>query len=487
MSKKWEVILVGAVVVALGFLRFYNLGHSEYIPDETTVLYPLKESRGFSREFFLNQRKGPLQFVISYIPFIFEKNIFDEGVFRLPFAIASTLSLVFFYLFIRNISGRKLVALLSTFLIGVCGFTVGLGRIVQYQGLNLLFSSAALYFYSLILIGSTKRRLVNSLLGTFFCCLSLLSHWDAVFYFPIMFWIFGRLLIDKDVPRDFKIKIIITNIFLSMLLLLPFLLPYIKSISASNLEYFETRVGAGGENNTFIEKLTGYKSKVDLYNPFYYLWLILGSAALAFLNFRRTKAVFSWFIINFLIFLLFIKHEGTHLYNLFIPLSILSGFGLTLLIDKFNRVWKIIIATLTFVPLLFFFYQSFLVFACVQKEYPFERETILGRETKRYTHKQLPNNVIGFPIRRGWVEINEYLKELGYPRYITNENQSISNFYVEGMYGEGEGVYYIIGIKKPLSFTLDYSFPQVKGKHTVKEIDVSGSTTAKIYIVDGQR
>jgi len=486
MSRKLEVTLVILLLIFLGFLRFYNLPYSEYIPDETTVMYPLKIEEVYTREFFLGQRKGPMQFLVAYTPILFgSTNILNEGIYRIPFAFASSLSFLFFYLFVRNISGRKLIAFLSILLLGVCGFTVGLGRIVQYQSLNLLFSSLALYFYSLLLI-KEKKYVRYSLLATVFCCLSSLSHWDAVFYYPIMFWIYGRFLISKSISKDIKVKVVVSNIVLSTLILAPFMIPYFRHISENNLEYFSTRVGLGGENNTLMEKLIGYKFKIELYNPFVYLWFILGTSLIALFKFKKTKAILLWFLINFSVFLVFIRHEGTHLYNLFIPLSILSAFGLVFLVDLLNKWWKVLVAIPASLVLAFFYYQSFLIFADVKKEYPFDREIILGKETRRYTYEDLPNNVIGFPIRRGWVEINEYLAGLDYPRYITNENQSISNFYVGGNYGEGEGTYYVVGVKDPLSFVKDYTFSQIGGKHTVKEIKVNGVTTAKIYLVDGK-
>lgn len=486
MSRKLEITLVVLLLLFLGFLRFYNLSFSEYIPDETTVVTPIKENTVFTNSFFLDQRKGPMQFLVAYMPCSFGgNNVYNEGLYRILFAFAGSLSFLFFYLFIRNISGRKLIAFLSTFLLGVCGFTVGLGRIVQYQSLNMLFSFTALYFYSLLLV-KDENYIGNSLLGTVFCSLSTLSHWDAVFYYPIIFWIFGKFLVNESVLRDIRVKVLISNILLSMLILAPFIIPYIRHMSENNLEYFSTRVGLGGENNTLVEKLVGYKFKVELYNPFLYLWFILGTSILSIFKLKKIKSILFWFLLNLSIFLIFVRHEGTHLYNLLIPLSILSGFGLVFLFDLFKKWWKVLVVVPIVLVLAFLYYQSFLVFADVRKEYPFEREIILGKETKRYTHEDLTNNVIGFPIRRGWVEIGNYLESLNYPRYITNENSSISNFYVGGNYGEGEGTYYIIGVKDPLSFVKDYSFSQIGKKHTVKEIKVNGGTTAKIYLVDGE-
>ena len=48
--------------------------------------------------------------------------------------------------------------------------------------------------------------------------------------------------------------------------------------------------------------------------------------------------------------------------------------------------------------------------------------------------------------------------------------------------------FYAIGIKRPQTFATDYSFPQIKNKHTVHEIEnEEGETVVKIYRVAGSR
>ena len=82
-----RLFVIGLLAIAF-ILRFINLGYSDYIPDETTVLYYLKQHQNFySWEFFLEQRKGPVQFIAAYIPYFFTHDVFNQLAQRIPFAL----------------------------------------------------------------------------------------------------------------------------------------------------------------------------------------------------------------------------------------------------------------------------------------------------------------------------------------------------------------------------------------------------------------
>jgi len=56
-------IAVIALFLLAGVLRFVNLGYSDYQGDEIKALYNPKEIK--SAQFFLEQRKGPMQFLVT--------------------------------------------------------------------------------------------------------------------------------------------------------------------------------------------------------------------------------------------------------------------------------------------------------------------------------------------------------------------------------------------------------------------------------------
>ena len=136
-------------------MRFQYLGYSDYIPDEPGAFLfygKTPESNETAVRFLLNQRKGPLQFVISHIPYSLTGTFNNELAERIPFAIFNILSVVIFYKFVSQLTGNRLAGFVSAMLLSTNGFTVAFGRIAQYQSLNLFFSISALYLYSRTLL-----------------------------------------------------------------------------------------------------------------------------------------------------------------------------------------------------------------------------------------------------------------------------------------------------------------------------------------------
>src|SRR3989344_837894 len=86
--KYANIAMLTAVFLSFVLLRLINLGYSEYIPDETTVMTPVKNSE-INTGFLLAQRKGPVQFLVAQAVNIFNNNVFDEFSYRFPFFLAS--------------------------------------------------------------------------------------------------------------------------------------------------------------------------------------------------------------------------------------------------------------------------------------------------------------------------------------------------------------------------------------------------------------
>ena len=171
-------------------------------------------------------------------------------------------------------------------------------------------------------------------------------------------------------------------------------------------------------------------------------------------------------------------------HGLLVPLIILASVGIIQVIRVFPKWWKLvpILAATGFVA--FFYYQSYLIFVDYSVEYPWKRETILGKETRRYTEKEkLP--LFGFPHNRKWQEINDYVNAQNNDyKYITNEVKTISEWYMDTDHGI-DGGFYAIGVKKPLSFVNDYKFTNIGGKKHVHSIkDENDETIVKIYVVE---
>jgi hypothetical protein len=262
--------------------------------------------------------------------------------------------------------------------------------------------------------------------------------------------------------------------------------------SEAHQSYFEGRLGFMTLNlQLLVSKFSEFVEKDRLYQPLYFLEFVTFLSALGLIAIKKSWPVILWLIYCVFIFLFAVKKPGTHLYNIYIPLSILAAYGFWVTTWLFRK-WFIVFPTVLFViPLAFFAYQNYLLFIDPSVEYPWDQEIIYKTKTKKYDQISLSNNIIGFPLNRHWEEINKIVledisKSGSKPdqfSYITNEVKSVSAFYMDVPYGSSSSMY-AIGIKRPFSFEQDYSFPQFHNRRTIAKIEYKGSMIARIYRID---
>jgi len=504
---KPETFSIIFLLILTSFLRLHNLGYSDYIGDEHKA-FLIPEDGQTARDFLIQQRKGPMQYLFSYIPRLVIGDFNNELAERIPFALISIASVYVFYLFIKKITSSFSISIFASFLFMVNGFIVGFGRIAQYQNLNLFFSLLSLYYYSDLLF-KDKKIIKSTLLGTTFWCFSILSHWDGVFILPVVIWLFIKFLINKDFSPKYKIKTILYNLFLGSALLLPFMIPYIDFHTRNSVseDYFSRRVGFGYSNNKL------YKMFIDLYNPFVTFWLMVFLGLLGILKFKKSGIFTAWFLFSYFIFEIFVRKPGTHIYNFLIPVFVLCGFGFHFLIQKAKkRNFRIILYCLFAFISIFLYFQSYLIFADHRKEYPWEREEFLTFNkgcdifqnfcerynipkmvirTKGYHYnyqgQKLP--LFGFPHSRDWKEINDFVNEKNSLRekplgYSSNEDGTVTNWYMEASY-KSRGTFYFIGVINPVNFVVDPSPPHGSEYELIKTfIKKDGAEIVNIYLIN---
>lgn len=510
-NKEWLVLFVILALVA--FLRFYDIGYSDFIPDETTVMTPIKANTNvFSKEFMLSQNKGPLQFWLARFFSLFVKSPFNAFSYRLPFAFANILAFLFLYLYVKSLSNSKIAGLFVVLLFGLNGFTVAFGRIVQYQSLNMLFSILALYLYR-------KYQLTNvfkySVFGTLALVLSFLAHWDVFFVLPIaMYHLFfsdnpkhvGSLNNEKFSPKERSFftqnkKHLLINIILGLVLVFAFLIPYYNYTKndASSITYLNSRVGVQSNFSvkTILDKAIYYKFFTELYNPFVYIYLFVVLSLVSVFSAKNFPYHFGWYLLVIFIFFVFVKRSGTHLYNVFLPFSIISGLTLGEISLRINKYFKLFLI-LMFLPIfVFLWFQNYLIFNEYSNEYPWERENFFNDyQTQKYSQKNLTNNIVGFPISRKWHAIRDFVHEymksdldsftngniLSQYTYLTNDSTSTAGFYLDLQPGLSSKTF-VIGVKTPQTFANDYKFSKIKGKRTLHKVRGNDDTTvAQIYL-----
>ncbi len=468
-----NTLVIFLLISATVPLRFINLGYSEFQDDEKKAfMRVLPDENVF--EFFIRQRKGPMQFLVTQVPYLITHDYRNEFAERFPFAVLNTASVILLYLLLLKITKNKLASFFGALIYSTNGFIVGFSRIAQYQNLNLFFSFLALYFY--YDLTTYDRHLIRkSLIATFAFSLSLLSHWDAIFYLVPIVYFFILFLRRKDLDKKYKNRIILWNFSLGSLLILPFLIPYFMhhSNDGESARYFVKRFGFNKTN------IIRHKFIFELYNPFITLYLYGVFLVLSLFFIKKHFAYFLWFGINFGAILFFMAKPGTHIYNYIIPLVFIFSLLAGSVLNKFSMHTQYIFGILTLSIFALLFYQSYVVFVDHTRVYPWDSKIIFGRATTPYVDKEVLT--FGFPHFRDWKNINSFLlnynKDCG---YITNEGKEISQIYLDLTYGDTTGCHYIINVKRPFISTRDgVVFPSAKKK--IYQYEVRGEWLTRVY------
>lgn len=459
-------------------LRFVNLSYSEFQDDEKkTQIRSLPNETSIN--YLLRQRKGPMQFLAAYIPFkLFNPRVeVNELAVRLPFTVANLISVFVLYAFIHKVTKSHGAALFTSSIYSVNGFVIGFSRIAQYQSLNLLFSMLSLFFFYNLVRGKNHLRR-SAFLGTLFIALSLLSHWDAVFYVvPIIYFVITMLL-RKDINARERLIIFILMAITFSLLILPFMTPYItglQSTQSGNMGYLFRRIGTEGS------LLSRHLYIFELYNPVITLWLYALGSLLAIIYIKKCWMFIVWFFVNLALIKFFMITPKTHIYNYVVPIIILSCLGYFYAWKSLRqKVWIFCsIFTVTAVGVVaLLVLQSYQIFVDHEKEYPYDEKTILWHQNKVFIDEE--TITFGFPHNRNWKIIDRYINPNC--RYITNEAKSISQIYVKALFGKEAGCYYIVYIKKPFyTPAQDAVFANTSSSKLIYKYERNGETLSKVY------
>ena len=414
LRKHFHLIVL---VLISSFLRLSGLGYSNLYGDETKTLYLNKTIPALT--FFMNQRKGPVQFLVVWV---MEKLTggYYEPFIRLPFALASILSIVVFYFLVRKLFNIR-VAFISSLLLSINGFSIAFGRTAQYQSFLLLFGLLSLFFLLLFIDNVFKKHLL--VLSFFFLALAILSHYDGLFYLiPFI------VIIISNYSGLKKSKVIIRWMLFSvsffLIIVSVFYLPYYLNgnFNVNSIGYLSRRVlGSGYSPNNSL-----YTSKI--YNPFFIPFVsiffsILGVAG----QFSWKKIILIlWFVIPFIVFEFIFLNPGTHIFNYYLPLFVLSGIGIIWFYDhlKNTRARKLFSIFISILFILNILLMAFVYVPMFNFGYPWK----VFRPNKSY-HLYL----YGFPYNRAWKEVGIYLKSKGARSFFTNDNVTVAEYYLYGI------------------------------------------------------
>jgi len=461
---KWfnRNIRVSIIVLTASILRFVNLDYSDFQGDEIKAFF-LPLSGQSITDFLLVQRKGPIQFIVTFLLKIINPTYDNQFVMRFLFAFVGVLSVYYFYKLCVKILNKE-IAFYAAFFFCVNGFLVAFSRIVQYQSFVIFFMIISLYMLE-------RKKLF---LGLLFWSLSFLSHYDAVFIAPLaLFFIF------RDVNKEnllTKIKKILLNGVVPLILVLSFYIPFAMNISDKTATYWMGRLS--GEVSA---KLSSSKYLFSIYQPIYvleiYMILTLLSAVFICSYIYKSKIpkkfriffkgvninkitllfIFIWFLVPFA-FMEFLVHvPGTHIYTYLIPLIIFVSIGtysirllLNVLIN--SKFGNMVFYSGVFLIFAFILSQVYWGLADHSVEYPWENKAfLLWTLPKPSPIYHL--SIFGFPYYRNWEGISNFTKM--YPEvvaYSTNERKSIVRYHVPLAKNSDDAGFYIY-IRNPQSFT----------------------------------
>lgn len=421
--------------------KFVNLGYSDYQGDEGKAMYsPSITNIG---QYLMEQRKGPLQFLTTYTYSLFDQDYSNYFLARFPFALASLLSVFFFYKTAKLFFGVR-AAYIGTLLFILNGLFIAFGRIVQYQSYVILFSILAVYFFALMHFDS-KWKVAGLYYGALFWALGLLAHYDAVFIFPIALYLVGSW-IKTNQNIKFTLKHLILASILPALLCGAFYIPYVLNLSDSTSKYWATRISGGDEKiSSSIYTFVLYNQYFVLYAYMFFFGLFTVFAAINFNSKKFMMNIFAfvlWVLVPFVFMEFFVNVPGTHFYTYLIPLLMLFGAGIAF-ITNIQRANLIIIPVFVAFFVLHIVVQH-LIFVDNSKVYPWEDES-LGIIKFERPNKDYHLSLFGYPYQAYWKDVSAYLAQQPIKdTFSSSEKDSVTDIYIKGYkYTKDLSMYYV--------------------------------------------
>ena len=211
----------------------------------------------------------------------YDASFANEFLFRLPFAMAGILSVLFFYCLVR-LYFEKRIALYAAFLFLVNGIIVGLSRIVQYQTFVMLGTVLCLYWLTLA-VNTERYRISGLYLAAFAAVVACLAHFDGFFIIPPAILLLYRWICrntDKRLRR---------HVFFSVaLFVIPNIVFYFSlyfNLASETVDYWQERM-------VRIKDRT--KNIFTLYNgwPATYIYLLFEIIGIAYQCWRERETYF---------------------------------------------------------------------------------------------------------------------------------------------------------------------------------------------------
>ncbi len=282
-SRTWFWIGALALLFVAGFLRFTNLGYTEYQGDEArAALRAAAIIQGYD-DVLLIHKKGPTEIVVPTAVYSLTNHL-TEASARLAFAIANVAALFAVFLLGWRLAG-PLVGWIAAMLLALDGYFIGFSHIVQYQSIVFLTSVlTVLILYRLIINPQAIARYLT--LAAILLATGLLSHYEAalvaipaLFLFLLLLW--TRPTRWREILGGALIATLVGGAMLAF-----FYVPFVQHphFSATYTYLTDRRIGGSFPYNN----LTDFFLRTTVYSTTYYLLLAIGGTLLAlFFTYRQ--------------------------------------------------------------------------------------------------------------------------------------------------------------------------------------------------------
>jgi len=180
--KKYPLLVL---IISLAFvIRLIAGGIQSFSNDELSAIYRLQFTK-FSDLFHwgikVDGHPAFVQLFLYYYSLIVPKG---EFFLRLPFVVASSLSLLFIFFSLNKLSG-EFTATIVVIILAFSGFSIQLGYFARPYAFGILFTSAAMYYWIRIFIDASRQRkyMVAFIL---FSILAAYTHYFALLQITVL-------------------------------------------------------------------------------------------------------------------------------------------------------------------------------------------------------------------------------------------------------------------------------------------------------------
>jgi 4-amino-4-deoxy-L-arabinose transferase-like glycosyltransferase len=276
--RVWLTLVLVFVIAAV--IRLVHLGYAEFHEDEVEVTsLAVRTIEGEDYAVFLH-RKGPLQMLVPLAGWLLDGRI-AEGWARLPFALASLLGVATVSLLALEMAGWP-GGLAAGLLIALNGYLIAFGRMVQYQALIFFLASLAVACLWRVLKEGEATMLWPAMLGM---AASLLAHYDAVVYLPVIAYLSWRIWQRWPAVR----WRLLAAVLVAVAVWLSFYVPYVRDPQFEHTRAYlvEGRIGTSWLYNN-LKTLKGLDAD---YSSCFYLPILWLLSLVAWVRYRPSGRV----------------------------------------------------------------------------------------------------------------------------------------------------------------------------------------------------